>query len=169
MQKKTLSAIVAVLAVAVIVVAGFYFKKQGGSKATASVDYDLTGQPGALPEGWYVSSYENEYQAFGDGSGVVTLSSNVADDLRLCKKVKVNEASRYVLSAQIATEGVAEGRGASLSIDNYSLDRSCVYTEGLKGDNGFTETKLLFETKPGQTEVIPVSYTHLTLPTKRIV
>ena len=154
MQKKTLSAIVAVLAVAVIVVAGFYFKKQGGSKATASVDYDLTGQPGALPEGWYVSSYENEYQAFGDGSGVVTLSSDVADDLRLCKKVKVNEASRYVLSAQIATEGVAEGRGASMSIDNYSLDRSCVYTEGLKGDNGFTETKLFFETKPGQTEVI---------------
>ena len=154
MQKKTLSAIVAVLAVAVIVVAGFYFKKQGGSKATASVAYDLTSQPGALPEGWYVNSYENEYQVYGDGSGVVTLSSDVADDLRLCKKVKVNEASRYVLCAQIATEGVAEGRGASLSIDNYSVDRSCVYTEGLTGDNGFTETKLFFETKPGQTEVI---------------
>ena len=154
MQKKTLSAIVAVLAVAVIVVAGFYFKKQGGSKAAASVAYDLTSQPGALPDGWYVSSYENEYQAYGDGAGVITLSSDVTDDLRLCKKVKVNEASRYVLSAQIATEGVAEGRGACLSIDNYSLDRSCVYTEGLKGDNGFTETKLFFETKPGQTEVI---------------
>ena len=47
-----------------------------------------------------------------------------------------------------------DGRGASLSIDNYSLDKSCVYTAGLQGDNGFTETNLYFETRPGQTEVI---------------
>lgn len=153
MQKKSLSAIVAVLTVAVIVVAGFYFRKHGGG-ATGSTTYDLSSQPGSLPEGWYVSSYENEYQVYGDGDGVVTLISDVADDLRLCKKEKVNEASLYVLTAQIATEDVAGGRGASLSIDNYSLDRSCVYTEGLKGDNDFTETRLFFETKPGQTEVI---------------
>ena len=51
MQKKTLSAIVAVLIVAVLVVAGFYFKKQrGGGAITASTVYDLTGKAGALPE-----------------------------------------------------------------------------------------------------------------------
>ena len=155
MQKKTLSAIVAVLAVAVIVVAGFYFKKtKGGGGETISAAYDLSCAPGALPEGWYVESYEDRYQAYGDGSGVITLSSDVADDLRLCQKVTVEEGARYVLTGYIATEAVAEGRGASLSIDNYSLDRSCVYTQGLLGDNEFTETKLYFETKPGQTEVI---------------
>ena len=154
MQKKTLSAIVAVLAVALIVVAGFYFKKHRGGGASLSAVYDLTSEPGGLPEGWYVNSYENQYEAFGDGSGVVTLRSDVADDLRLCKKVKVEEGSLYVLTGEIATEDVAEGRGASLSIDNYGLDRSCVYTAGLQGDHDFVEEKLYFETKPGQTEVI---------------
>ena len=154
MQKKTLSAIVAVLAVALIVVAGFYFKKHRGGGASLSAVYDLTSEPGGLPEGWYVSSYENQYEAYGDGSGVVTLRSDVADDLRLCRKVKVEEGSLYVLTGEIATEDVAEGRGASLSIDNYGLDRSCVYTAGLQGDNDFVEERLYFETKPGQTEVI---------------
>ena len=154
MQKKTLSAIVAVLAVAVIVVAGSYFKKSRGGGASMSAAYDLTSEPGGLPGGWYVSSYENAYEAYGDGAGVITLRSEVADDLRLCRKVTVEEGAQYVLSGWIATKDVAEGRGASLSIDNYSLDKSCVYTEGLLGDNGFTETRLYFETKPGQTEII---------------
>ena len=154
MQKKTLSAIVAVLAVAVAVVAGFYFRKNKGPGESISAAYDLSCEPGGLPEGWYVSSYENDYRAYGDGSGVVTLSSDIADDLRLCKTVQVEEASLYVLTGYIATEGVAEGRGASLSIDNYSLDKSCVYSGGLTGDNDFTETKLYFETRPGQTEVV---------------
>ena len=154
MQKKTLNAIMAVLAVAVIVVAGFYFKKHRGGGASASFVYDLSGRAGDLPDGWYVTSYENEYQAYGDESGVITLHSDVADDLRLCKEETVEEGALYVLTGYIATEDVAEGRGASLSIDNYSLDRSCVYSEGLTGDNDFTEVRLYFETKPGQTEVI---------------
>ena len=154
MQKKTLSAIVAVLAVAVIAVAGFYFKKQKGGGETISTAYDLSSKAGALPDGWYVNSYEDQYQVYGDESGVVTLHSDIADDLRLCKKVTVQEGSLYVLAGYIATEGVANGRGASLSIDNYSLDKSCVYTQGLQGDNDFTETKLYFETKPDQTEII---------------
>ena len=135
MQKKTLSAIVAVLAVAVIVVAGFYFKKSRGSGAAISAAYDLSSEPGGLPDGWYVSSYENDYQAYGDESGVFTLHSDVADDLRLCKKVTVEEGSLYVLSGKIATEDVAEGRGASLSIDNYSLDRAALSSEA---DRGFS-------------------------------
>ena len=154
MQKKILSAIVAVLAVAVIVVAGLYFKKSKGGGGSLSTAFDLSCAPGGLPEGWYVSSYENEYQAYGDRDGVITLHSDLADDLRLCKKITVEEGARYVLSGYVATEAVAEGRGASLSIDNYGLDKSCVYTEGLLGDNDFTETKLYFETKPGQTEII---------------
>ena len=154
MQKKTLNAIVAVLAVAVIAVAGFYFKRHKGGGAAISAVFDLSSEAGALPEGWYVDSYENEYQVYGDEDGVITLHTDIADDLRLCRKMTVEEGSRYVLSGYIATEEVEQGRGASLSIDNYSLDRSCVYTEGLKGDNGFTETRLFFETKPGQTQVI---------------
>ena len=157
MQKKTLSAIVAVLAVAVLVVAGFYFKKTrgtAGAGAAVSAAFDLTSEAGDLPNGWYVSSYENAYEAFGDGAGVLTLSSHIADDLRLCKKITVEESARYVFSAQISTEGVEEGRGASLSIDNYSLDKSCVYSDSLYGDNDFTESNLYFETKPGQTIAI---------------
>ena len=64
MQKKVLSAIVAVLAVAVLVGVGFYFKDKGkGHTLAASLGtaLDLSGESGALPEDWYVSSYENEY------------------------------------------------------------------------------------------------------------
>ena len=131
MQKKTLSAIMAVLAVAVLVVAGFYFKKNKGAGIGAAISaaYDLTSEAGGLPEGWYVTSYEDRYQAYGDENGVITLSSDVADDLRLCKKVTVEESARYVLSGYISTEGVDGGRGASLSIDNYSLDKSCIYSD----------------------------------------
>ena len=155
MQKKTLIAIVAVLVAAAGIVTGFYLKKHRGSKpSSVTTTYDLSSEPGGLPDGWYVSSYENAYEAYGDGSGEITLHTDVADDLRLCRKVTVAEGAQYVLTGWIATEDVAEGRGASLSIDNYSLDRSCVYTQGLQGDNTYTETKLYFETKPGQTEVI---------------
>ncbi len=155
MQRKLLNAIVAVLAVAVIIVAGFYLKKhRGGKSPSVSAAYDLSCEPGGLPDGWYVSSYKNEYWAYGDGAGVITLGSDVEDDLRLCRKVTVNGASRYVLSGEIATQDVSMGRGASLSIDNYSLDKSCVYSDGISGDNDFTETRLYFETKPDQTEVI---------------
>ena len=109
MQKKTLSAIVAVLIVAVLVVAGFYFKKQKGGEASISTAYDLTSKDGSLPEGWYVNSYEDDYQVFADEDGVVTLHSDVADDLRLCKKVTVQEGSLYVLTGYIATDGVEQG------------------------------------------------------------
>jgi len=154
-QKKVLSAIVAVIAVAVLVAVGFYFKGKGKDLAASmGTAFDLSGEEGQLPEGWYIASYEEEYEAFSDGAGTVTLRTQVADDLRLCKQVTVSEGTQYVLSGQIATEDVQEGRGASLSIDNYSLDKSCVYTEGLTGDNDFTDTRLYFETRPGQTEVI---------------
>ena len=72
MQKKVLNAIVAVLAVAVLVGAGFYFKDKGkGHTLAASLGtaLDLSGESGTLPEDWYVSSYENEYEAFLDGTG----------------------------------------------------------------------------------------------------
>ena len=155
MQKKILSAIVAVLAVAVIAVAGFYFRGKGRNLAAAlGTSFDLSASGSELPAGWYVTSYENEYAAFADGDGVVTLRSDVADDLRLCKKITVAEGTEYVLSGFIATENVQSGRGASLSIDNYSLDKSCVYSDSLSGDNDFTQTTLYFKTEPGQTEII---------------
>ena len=155
MQKKILIAIAAVLIVAAIIGVGSYFGKHKGSDGSSYyAGYDLSAGPGALPDGWYIISYENEYEAYGDETGVITLFSDIEDDLRLCKRETVEENSRYVLTAEIATEDVEEGRGASLSIDNYSLDKSCIYTEGLSGDNDFTVTSLFFETRPGQTEVI---------------
>ena len=132
LQKKILSAIVAVLAVAVIAVAGFYFRGKGRNLAAAlGTSFDLSASGSELPAGWYVTSYENEYAAYADGDGVVTLRSDVADDLRLCKKITVAEGTEYVLSGFIATENVQSGRGASLSIDNYNLEKSRVYSDSL--------------------------------------
>ena len=63
MQKKTLIAVVAVLTVIALVAAGVYFiRSRGKGKSAATVEYyDLSGEPGELPDDWYVDSYEGEY------------------------------------------------------------------------------------------------------------
>lgn len=105
-------------------------------------------------EGWDISSYENTYYASVSQDGVAKLTLESGDDVRYVRSVEVSPNSRYVLSAQIKTENVEGGRGANLSIDNYSLDKCCVYSDSLYGDNDWTSVSLYFETRDDQTEVI---------------
>lgn len=105
-------------------------------------------------QGWDISSYENAYAASVSQEGVASLILESGDDVRYVRSVEVSPNSRYILSAMVKTESVEGGRGANLSIDNYGIDKCCVYSDSLYGDNDWTPVSLYFETGDDQTEVI---------------
>ncbi len=123
--------------------------KSGGTSAEI---FDFTELSGGLPLGWSVTSYENQYDA-SCKNGTVTLSSDIADDCRLLHTVAVSGGKKYVLSAEISTEAVTGGEGATLSIDNYGIDGSYLYSDGLYGTNGWQTVELAFETDRSQSAV----------------
>lgn len=153
MKKKYLVIIAAVLLLAL----GLCACSQGeGGEAEAlptAFSFVSGGESGILQD-WDIVSYENAYEASLTEDGAAMLYLEDGDDVRYLRTVEVSANSRYVLSAQIKTEGVEGGRGANLSIDNYSLDKSCVYSESLYGDNDWTPVSLYFETGDKQTKVI---------------
>ena len=116
------------------------------------MDLPLEAEENGLPRDWEISVYGEDYEAVCE-DGALRLTLEEGDDLRLTHLVQVSPESRYILSALIRTRNVEEGRGATLSIDNYSLDKSCVYSESLYGDNDWTPVFLYFETQAGQTQV----------------
>lgn len=119
-----------------------------GEVAAETYDFSELAANG-LPLGWTVVSYENQYRVSVEDE-VVTLSSEIADDLRLVHSVPVEGNTRYVLSGEIRTESVLGGQGASLSVDNYRLDGSFLYSESLHGNNDWTPIELAFITDAGQ-------------------
>ena len=104
------------------------------------------------PDGWSIQSYEGRYSCtFSDGAAI--LSTDIADDVRLICPIEVSADTVYVLSGYLKTENVTSGRGATLSIDNYSLDQSCVYSESLYGSNDWSYIELCFKTMADQETV----------------
>ncbi|MBR3271529.1 MAG: hypothetical protein IKI59_06350 [Clostridia bacterium] len=128
------------------------FTACGRGQSAEAQTFDFSETAGGLPLGWTVISYENQYAADCAG-GVVTLRTEIKDDVRLVKTVPVEGGKKYVLSAEIATERVLDGEGATLSIDNFSQDGSYIYSEGLFGTNGWMHVELAFETARGQSAV----------------
>lgn len=130
----------------------------GCAKSTGTVKetFNLTQlNDSGMPFGWSLLSFENKYDVNCE-NGIVTLSSEIADDVRLIHAVGVEPGTKYVLSAEIKTEGVRGGNGANLSIDNYSIDGSYIYSEGLYGTNDWTRVELAFETD-GEQETVQIA------------
>ena len=113
---------------------------------------ELAGE--GVPDGWEAVSYSPEDCAISVEDGVVTLSSDQANDVRLRQYVAVEENTSYVLSAEISASNVMGGRGATLSIDNYSVDGSYLYSESLYGTNDWTTLTLAFRTAKDQESVV---------------
>ena len=86
------------------------------------VNGELGNAVNGVPEGWGVLSYlQSDFQVETD-EGIATMVSTAMNDLRLRQTVAVEEYTAYVLTAEVFTHGVTGGRGATLSIDNYSID-----------------------------------------------
>ncbi len=115
--------------------------------------FDFTNADGDVPRGWSVDSYEGNYDTVLE-NGVFGVIVRFPDDCRLIRTVSVEPETRYVFSAQVRTEDVTGGQGATLSIDNYPIDGSYLYSDGLFGTNDWTTLTLAFRTAKEQESVV---------------
>ncbi len=122
----------------------------GGNGGT--VAFDFSDNTNGVPKGWTVNSYEGGYTTFYE-DGACGFSVPGEDDCRLIRTVDVEPETRYVLTAEVRTENVMDGQGATLSIDNYAADGSFIYSEPLFGTNGWTTVTLAFRTAKEQASV----------------
>ncbi|MBR6208992.1 MAG: DUF2029 domain-containing protein [Oscillospiraceae bacterium] len=107
-----------------------------------------------VPDGWALNAYDASTASASVSGGTLTLSASDYNDIRLTQRVRVEENAVYTLTAEIAAEGISGGRGASLSIDNYSIDGVYIYSSGLVGSSDWQKVSLAFRTLDGQKEVI---------------
>lgn len=151
-KKRTL--IIILIAAVVIAAACFCIVRLTGKSGSApEEDVSFSFKDGAgCPDGWELVSYEGKYTCTVS-NGAVALHSDMADDVRIVRVVPCQGSTVYVFSGFIRTEGVEKGRGASLSIDNYAVDKSCIYSDSFYGDTEWVRVELCFKTMPEQTEL----------------
>lgn len=147
MGKKKLWIILALL----IVLPVFLFvpARAADGQLLSNARFDEAG----IPDEWSVRSYLKDGYTVAVGDGVVTLSSDQPNDLRLIQTVSVEEESVYLLTGEIMTHGVRDGRGASLSIDNYIIDGSYIYSDSIMGSADWTPVTMVFRTGQGQDQI----------------
>ncbi|MDD3401116.1 MAG: glycosyltransferase 87 family protein [Eubacteriales bacterium] len=105
------------------------------------------------PEEWNINSYAGNYSV-GATDGILTITANTTDDIRVYQMVGVSENTKYVLSCYVRSMNVSGGHGACLSVDNYAIDGSYISsTTTLSGDTDWTKVELPFETADGQETV----------------
>ena len=143
-----------IILAALLLACCFACKKTGGTPTATgeTVDFDFTRLTNGIPEGWSVNSYEKHYALLSE-SGAIGVDTHGEDDFRFVQRMNVEPNAYYLLRAEIRTEDVAGGQGASLSIDNYSVDGSFIYSEGLFGTNDWTPVTLAFRTAESQKSV----------------
>ena len=146
---------IGITVLAVLLLAGLFACGRSGKSsqdAGEETAFDFSETADGVPSGWTVNSYEGGYRTFGE-NGEVGFESFGADDLRFVRTVAVEPETCYVLSAEMSTEDVKEGQGATLSIDNYAIDGSFIYSEPLFGTNDWTPALLAFRTAKEQESV----------------
>ena len=106
-----------------------------------------------VPTGWEVVSYLSEGFSVNADNGEVAMHCIEPNDLRLGQFVNVEENTTYALTAQMAAENVLGGKGATLSVDNYSIDGNYIYSRSIIGTADWQDIELFFRTGEGQTRV----------------
>ena len=107
----------------------------------------------AVPDGWTVTAYRDEaFEIIRDGDALY-INAYDPNDVRLTQTIAVEPDTVYVFTADISCGNVLGGKGACLSIDNYSIDGSYIYSTPLTGTCGWQNVTLVFRTGPEQTVV----------------
>ncbi len=140
----------------VLIILLIAFVIPGGVSALAADELLTNPVPvdNAIPSGWEIRSYLAENYSVASGDGEFILSAKEPDDLRLTQLVEVEENTAYLFSAQISASNVLGGRGATLSIDNYSLDGCYIYSKNIIGNSDWVDVDLVFRTGKGQTQIL---------------
>ncbi len=123
-----------------------------GGAGAETTDFDFTDATDGVPNGWYMNSYEGGYRILTE-DGAFGFAVQGEDDCRLVRTIDVRPETRYVLHAEIRTGDVYGGQGATLAIDNFAIDGSYIYSDGLFGTNDWTPVELAFRTAKTQEAV----------------
>ena len=113
------------------------------------INPELSGE--GVPDGWNVISYLSTGYSVAVQDGEVIMTSREENDLRLTQTVEVEENTAYVLKAEVSASNVLGGKGATLSVDNFSIDGCYIYSKSIIGSEDWTEIQLVFRTGEGQT------------------
>ena len=119
-------------------------------------DFSITSAEADLPSGWALTTYEGEAVAClvtGDDATEIAIISGTGDDARVWQDVAVTPETIYRVTVSLRTEGVEGGQGASLSVDNYSLDGCYCYSDCIYGSEERQQVSLYFMTDAGQQTV----------------
>ncbi len=143
---------IGILLLTALLLAGLFACAKGERAEAAASAFDFTDTDGELPRGWEIESYEGKYRTTLE-NGAFGIFTETADDCRLYCDLDVEPETRYVLTAEVRTQDVTDGQGATLSIDNYSIDGSYIYSEGVYGTTDWTSLTLAFRTAKGQDSV----------------
>ena len=118
-------------------------------------DFSYIAGDADLPAGWQLICYDDTdvdvWLAIDEeGQTCLCLQSYWENDIRACQDIAVEPDAVYCISADICTEEVASGQGATLSVDNYSIDGTYCYSDGLFDTGDWTTVRLYVQTGPEQ-------------------
>ena len=119
-------------------------------------DFSLTAASETLPAGWELVTYIEDDDAAAvelcdaDGTAYVKITNFVSNDTRLVQSVAVQPETVYRIRANVCTESVRGELGATVSIDNYSVDGVYCYSEPVFGTTDWQRITLYVKTAPGQ-------------------
>lgn len=114
----------------------------------------------ALPAEWEFEAYVSgddaakaglyEDETAGRCVGIVNGTEN---DSRICQTIAARPDTCYLVSGYIRTSSVTGGRGACLSIDNYSIDGTYCFSTDVTGSSEWTAVEMYVKTGPEQREL----------------
>ncbi|MGN1068240.1 MAG: glycosyltransferase 87 family protein, partial [Christensenellales bacterium] len=116
----------------------------------------MTAASETLPAGWELVTYIEDDDAAAvelcdaDGTAYVKITNFVSNDTRLVQSVAVQPETVYRIRANVCTESVRGELGATVSIDNYSVDGVYCYSEPVFGTTDWQRITLYVKTAPGQ-------------------
>ncbi len=148
---------IGLIVLAALLLAGLFACKRSepASEGSAEVmEFDFRDASDGIPKGWSVNSYLGKFEKRGNEAGELGFQTlNDPDDIRFVQTVAVKPETRYVLSAEIRAIDVQDGQGVTLSIDNYEIDGSFIYSDGIYGTTDWTPVELAFRTAKSQETV----------------
>lgn len=131
-----------------------------GEELLYNGDFSVYSESADLPAGWELSAYYSDADSvlattvqLDGGGSAVSITNLAANDARVCQTAALKPDTCYRLSAEIRTTDVEYGTGATLSIDNYSIDGTYCYSENLFGTEDWRTVSLYFRTGEEQQSV----------------
>ncbi len=114
----------------------------------------------ALPAEWEFEAYVSGDDAakaglYEDETAVrcVGIVNGTENDSRICQTIAARPDTCYRVSGYIRTSSVTGGRGACLSIDNYSIDGTYCFSADVVGSSEWTAVEMYVKTGPEQREL----------------